>query len=145
MRFNLSEWALHNRQLVLYFMILMAVVGFVSYGKLGQSEDPPFTFKVMVIQTYWPGASAQEVALQVTDRIEKKLMETGEYDKIIAYSRPGESMITFMAPDDAEHRKFVMGARFDALKRYSRLVVRRAQKSGRYQAHATCGRAGALF
>lgn len=99
MRFNLSEWALHNRQLVLYFMILMAVVGFVSYGKLGQSEDPPFTFKVMVIQTYWPGASAQEVALQVTDRIEKKLMETGEYDKIIAYSRPGESMITFMARD----------------------------------------------
>ncbi|RYD86353.1 MAG: efflux RND transporter permease subunit, partial [Sphingobacteriales bacterium] len=99
MRFNLSEWALNNRQLVLYFMILMAVVGFVSYGKLGQSEDPPFTFKVMVIQTYWPGASAKEVSLQVTDRIEKKLMETGEYDKIIAYSRPGESMITFMARD----------------------------------------------
>ena len=99
MRFNLSEWALNNRALVLFFMVLMALIGFVSYGKLGQSEDPPFTFKVMVVQTYWPGASAKEVSLQVTDRIEKKLMETGEYDKIIAYSRPGESMITFMARD----------------------------------------------
>lgn len=99
MRFNLSEWALNNRALVLFFMILLAVIGFVSYSKLGQSEDPPFTFKVMVIQTYWPGASAEQVSLQVTDRIEKKLMETGEYDKIIAYSRPGESMITFMARD----------------------------------------------
>ena len=99
MRFNLSEWALNNRALVLFFMILLAVIGFVSYSKLGQSEDPPFTFKVMVIQTYWPGASAEQVSLQVTDRIEKKLMETGEYDKIIAYSRPGESMITFIARD----------------------------------------------
>lgn len=99
MKFNLSEWALKNRQLVLYFMILLAVVGVYSYQKLGQSEDPPFTFKVMVIQTYWPGATAKDVSLQVTDRIEKKLMETGEYDKIIAYSRPGESMITFMARD----------------------------------------------
>ncbi len=99
MRFNLSEWALNNRALVLFFMVLMALIGFVSYSKLGQSEDPPFTFKVMVVQTYWPGASAKEVSLQVTDRIEKKLMETGEYDKIIAYSRPGESMITFVARD----------------------------------------------
>lgn len=99
MRFNLSEWALNNRALVLFFMVLMALVGFISYSNLGQSEDPPFTFKVMVVQTYWPGATAKDVSLQVTDRLEKKLMETGEYDKIIAYSRPGESMITFMARD----------------------------------------------
>ena len=99
MRFNLSEWALNNRALVLFFMVLMALIGFVSYGKLGQSEDPPFTFKVMVVQTYWPGATAKDVSLQVTDRLEKKLMETGEYDKLIAYSRPGESMITFVARD----------------------------------------------
>jgi multidrug efflux pump len=99
MNFNLSEWALKNKQIVLYFMLLLAIVGTLSYSKLGQSEDPPFTFKVMVIQTYWPGATAEEVALQITDKIEKKLMETGQYDKVIAYSRPGESMITFMARD----------------------------------------------
>ena len=99
MRFNLSEWALGNRQIVLFLMLLLAVAGALSYAKLGQSEDPPFTFKAMVIQTNWPGASADEVARQVTDRIEKKLMETGEYERIVSFSRPGESMITFMARD----------------------------------------------
>lgn len=97
--FNLSEWALKNKGLVLYFMILLGIVGLFSYSKLSQSEDPPFTFKVMVVQTYWPGATAQEVSLQVTDKIEKELMSTGLYDKIMAYSRPGESMVMFMAKD----------------------------------------------
>ena len=54
-RFNLSEWALHHRLLVLYLIVVFAVVGVFSYQKLGQSEDPPFTFKVMVVQTNWPG------------------------------------------------------------------------------------------
>lgn len=99
MRFNLSEWALHNRQIVLFLMILLAVVGALSYTKLGQSEDPPFTFKAMVIRTSWPGATAQEVSRQVTERIEKKLMETGEYERIVSFSRPGESQVTFMARD----------------------------------------------
>ncbi len=97
--FNLSEWALKNKGLVLYFMILLGIVGLFSYSKLSQSEDPPFTFKVMMVQTYWPGATAQEVSLQVTDKIEKELMSTGMYDKIMAYSRPGESTIMFMAKD----------------------------------------------
>jgi len=99
MGFNLSAWALRNRQIVLFLMILLAGVGALSYTKLGQSEDPPFTFKAMVIRTLWPGATAEEVARQVTERIEKKLMETGEYEKIVSFSRPGESQVTFMARD----------------------------------------------
>jgi multidrug efflux pump len=99
MRFNLSEWALRNRQMVLYLMILLAAVGALSYTKLGQSEDPPFTFKAMVIRTLWPGGSAEEVSRQVTDRIEKKLMETGDYERIVSFSRPGESQVTFVARD----------------------------------------------
>ncbi|QAY88060.1 efflux RND transporter permease subunit [Pseudomonas arsenicoxydans] len=99
MGFNLSEWALRNRQIVLFLMILLAVVGALSYTKLGQSEDPPFTFKAMVIRTNWPGATAQEVSRQVTERIEKKLMETGEYERIVSFSRPGESQVTFVARD----------------------------------------------
>ena len=99
MNFNLSEWALKNRQIVLYLMVLLAVVGAISYSKLGQSEDPPFTFKAMVVRTLWPGATAEEVSRQVTERIEKKLMETGEYDKIVSFSRPGESQVTFIARD----------------------------------------------
>ena len=99
MDFNLSAWALRNRQIVLYLMLLLAVVGALSYTKLGQSEDPPFTFKAMVVRTNWPGASAEEVSRQVTERIEKKLMETGDYDKIVSFSRPGESQVTFIARD----------------------------------------------
>ncbi|MCW2267833.1 putative efflux pump membrane transporter TtgB [compost metagenome] len=99
MGFNLSAWALRNRQIVLFLMILLALVGALSYTKLGQSEDPPFTFKAMVIRTIWPGASAEEVSRQVTERIEKKLMETGEYEKIVSFSRPGESQVTFVARD----------------------------------------------
>lgn len=99
MSFNLSAWALRHRQIVLYIMLLFAIVGAISYTKLGQSEDPPFTFKAMVIRTIWPGATAEEVSRQVTERIEKKLMETGEYERITSFSRPGESQVTFMARD----------------------------------------------
>ena len=98
-RFNLSAWALRNPALVLYAMIVLAVAGIVSYRQLGQSEDPPFTFKAMVVRTVWPGATADEVSQQVTDRIEKTLMETGDYEKITSYSRPGESQVIYEARD----------------------------------------------
>ncbi|MGJ4729034.1 efflux RND transporter permease subunit [Luteimonas sp. SDU101] len=104
MRFNLSEWALRNRSLVLYAMIVVAIGGALSYLQLGRSEDPPFTFKAMVVRTLWPGATADEVARQVTERIEKKLMETGEYEFIRSYSRPGESQVIFMARDSMHSR-----------------------------------------
>ncbi|WP_101675968.1 efflux RND transporter permease subunit [Alloalcanivorax mobilis] len=100
MSFNLSEWALKNRALVLYAMILLGALGVLSYGQLGQSEDPPFTFKVMVVNTLWPGASAEQVSRQVTERIEKKLMETGDYERITSFSRPGQSQVMFMARDN---------------------------------------------
>ncbi|MET0755223.1 MAG: efflux RND transporter permease subunit, partial [Pseudoxanthomonas sp.] len=98
-RFNLSEWALTHRALVLYAMIVLALIGAWSYRHLGQSEDPPFTFKVMVVRTVWPGAPADEVAQQVTERIEKALMTTGNYEFIRSYSRPGESQVIFVARD----------------------------------------------
>ena len=104
-RFNLSEWALGNRGLVLYAILVLALVGAWSYSKLGQSEDPPFTFKVMVVRTLWPGATAQDVSRQVTERIEKKLMETGQYEFIRSYSRPGESQVIFVARDSLTSRQ----------------------------------------
>mgnify|MGYP002738498339 FL=1 len=99
MQFNLSAWALNNRPLVLFVMLVVMLAGTLSYGKLGQSEDPPFTFKAMVIDTRWPGATAQEVSRQITERIEKKLMETGEYERITSFSRPGQSQVIFAARD----------------------------------------------
>ncbi len=103
-QFNLSAWALRNKTVVLYTMIVLALIGWFSYQRLGQSEDPPFTFKIMVVRTFWPGATAEEVGQQVTDRIEKKLMETGEYEFIRSYSRPGESLVQFVAKDTMHSR-----------------------------------------
>ena len=99
MSVNLSAWAIRNGSIVRFAMLVLALVGIFSYQRLGQSEDPPFTFKVMVVRTYWPGATAEQVSQQVTDRIEKKLLETGQYEFIRSYSRPGESLIMFIARD----------------------------------------------
>ncbi|MEG2802602.1 efflux RND transporter permease subunit [Stenotrophomonas sp.] len=98
-RFNLSEWALGNRALVLFAMLAFAIIGAWSYKHLGQSEDPPFTFKVMVVRTMWPGATAEQVSRQVTEPIEKALLNTGQYEFIRSYSRPGESQVIFAARD----------------------------------------------
>ena len=97
--FNLSEWALRNRSLVLYFAMVFAIAGIWSYMRLGQSEDPPFTFKAMVVRTMWPGATAEETARQVTERIEEKLQELPQLEFIRSYSRPGESNVFVVAKD----------------------------------------------
>jgi multidrug efflux pump len=98
-RFNLSDWTLHHRTLVGYFLLAIALMGIFAYGKLGQAEDPPFTFKVMVIRTFWPGATARQVEQLLTDRIEKKLQETPYIDRVSSFSRPGESTVMFFAKD----------------------------------------------
>jgi multidrug efflux pump len=103
-RFNLSEWALRNRSVVLYFMIALAIIGIWSYTRLGQSEDPPFTFKVMVVQTWWPGATADQVQRQINERIETTLMETGQYEFVRSYARPGESTVLILASDSLHSR-----------------------------------------
>lgn len=103
-RFNLSSWALQHQSLVLYFMLLLLIAGAFAYSKLGQSEDPPFTFKVMLVHTTWPGASAQEVEQQITDKLEKKIQEVPHLDYSSSYSRPGESMIFVVVKDDTFSR-----------------------------------------
>jgi len=115
-RFNLSEWALHNRGLVLYAMVALAVIGAWSYLRLGQSEDPPFTFKAMVVRTLWPGATAEEVSRQVTERIEQAVMNTGQYEFVRSYSRAGESQVIFMARDSM-HSKDIPGLWYQVRKK----------------------------
>jgi multidrug efflux pump len=98
--FNLSDWALKHQTVVLYLMLVVTVAGLVAYTKLGQSEDPPFTFKVMLVHATWPGASAQEVEEQVTDKLEKKIQEVNHLDYSKSFSRPGESMVFVVIKDD---------------------------------------------
>ena len=90
---NLSEWALKHPQLIIFLLLLLSLAGIFSYSKLGQKEDPEFTIKTMVVQAYWPGSSAQQMAEQVTDKLEKKLQEVAEIDSTSSYSKPGETQI----------------------------------------------------
>ena len=114
--FNVSEWALHHRALVLFFIVVSAVAGVFAYGRLGQSEDPPFTFNVMVVKTNWPGATAREMEQQVTDRIERKLQEVPNADWVRSYSKPGESLV-FIALKDSTHPVDVPDAFYQARKK----------------------------
>ncbi len=99
--FNLSRWALEHPALTRYLMVALLVLGVAAYFQLGQDEDPPFTFRAMVVRSYWPGATAQQVAEQVTDKIERTLQEVPYADKIRSYSKPGESLIIFQLKDSS--------------------------------------------
>ena len=99
--FNVSKWALDHPALTRYLMVALMLLGFAAYFQLGQDEDPPFTFRAMVIRTYWPGATAQQVAEQVTDKLERTLQEVPYADKIRSYSKPGESQIIFQIKDSS--------------------------------------------
>jgi len=91
--FNLSTWALEHIPLTRYLMAVLLLGGILSYMNLGQDEDPPFTFRVMVVRAIWPGATAVQMAEQVTDKLERKLQETPYIDRIKSYSKPGETII----------------------------------------------------
>ncbi|RWH76469.1 MAG: efflux RND transporter permease subunit [Mesorhizobium sp.] len=92
-KFNLSDWALEHRSLVWYFMIAFALAGIFAYVGLGREEDPSFTIKTMVIQAQWPGASAQEVTQQVSDRIEKKLQELESVEHTRSLTTAGQTIV----------------------------------------------------
>ncbi|MEY2633315.1 MAG: hypothetical protein RIR00_1969 [Pseudomonadota bacterium] len=98
-RGNLSAWALHHPSMVLYLIIVLSIAGVLSYFKLGRAEDPDFTFKVMVVRSLWPGATAREVEQQLSDRIEKKLQETPWVDVLRSSSKPGESLVFVILKD----------------------------------------------
>ena len=80
-------------------MIVLMVLGAAAYFQLGQDEDPPFTFRLMVVRSFWPGATAQQMSEQVADKIERTLQEVPNADKIRSYSKPGETTIIFQLKD----------------------------------------------
>nr|WP_272951309.1 efflux RND transporter permease subunit [Agrobacterium vitis] len=89
----MSDWALEHRSLVWYFMMVFSLAGVLAYIGLGREEDPSFTIKTMVIQAQWPGASAQEVTQQITDRIEKKLQELESLDYTRSITTAGQTIV----------------------------------------------------
>ncbi|WP_197388972.1 efflux RND transporter permease subunit [Ralstonia pseudosolanacearum] len=98
-RFNLSRWALEHQPLTRFLLVALLLGGIFAYTQLGQDEDPPFTFRAMVVQAFWPGATAEQMSRQVTDKIEKALQEVPYAWKIRSYSKPGETLVTFQLAD----------------------------------------------
>src|ERR1700730_17671624 len=104
-RFNLSEWAIPQRPLVLFVIILLGAAGIYSYLNLGRAEDPSFTIKTMVVHVGWPGATATEIQEQVADKIEKKLRDLPYPARIESYSQPGASFIRVTLSDKTQPAK----------------------------------------
>ena len=99
---NLTEVSLRNKALVWYFIIVTAIGGIFCYNKLGRMEDPQFTIRQMVISAAWPGASADDMQQQVTDKLEKKLQDTPGLDHINSETRAGQTVIYVTLADDVE-------------------------------------------
>lgn len=90
---NLSDWALKHRSFVVFTMIAVVAAGLASYFRLGRSEDPAFTFRTMIVQAAWPGATLDDTLQQITERLERKLQETKGLDYLRSYTRPGLTTI----------------------------------------------------
>ncbi len=102
---NLTELALKNKVIVWYFIIAVIIGGIFSYIKLGRMEDPDFTIRQMIVSVSWPGATAQQIEEQVTDKLEKKLQDTPGLDYVKSYSRAGSSVIYVSLSQDVDSAK----------------------------------------
>ncbi len=102
---NLSAWSLNHQVLIRFFIAALMAAGAYAYIHMGRAEDPPFTFRIMVVQVAWPGATAREVEQQITDKIEKKLQETPYLDYLRSYSKPGEAAIFITLREDTPSKE----------------------------------------
>jgi multidrug efflux pump subunit AcrB len=104
-RFNLSEWAITNRSVVVYLMIVALVAGVSAFFSLGRAEDPVFTTRTMVVRAAWPGATMDDTLKQVTERLERTLQEVPNLRDLRSFTSPGTTTIFVdlegsTAPDD---------------------------------------------
>ena len=114
--FNLSEWSIRNRSIVIYLMIVIVVAGVLSFLHLGRAEDPVFTIRTMVVQAQWPGATLDETLLQVTERLERTLQEVPNLDALRSYTNAGRTVI-FVELLGSAHGREVDDAWYDVRKK----------------------------
>ncbi|MEL6372265.1 MAG: efflux RND transporter permease subunit, partial [Pseudomonadota bacterium] len=106
-RFNFSAWAINNRSLMFFLMVVITGLGVGAFMKLGRAEDPSFTIKTMVVSAVWPGATTNEMEKQVADRIESRIQDLPNLDYVETYSKPNQTFIRVQLedttnPDDIE-------------------------------------------
>src|ERR1700730_11662921 len=86
--FNLSRWAIDHGGFTAFLLVLLLAAGVFSFLRIGQKEDPDFTFRVMVVQALWPGATVEEMQDRSSTR-SRKLQETPGLDFVRSYTRSG--------------------------------------------------------
>jgi multidrug efflux pump subunit AcrB len=100
--FNLSRWAIAHPSIARFLFGLIILTGLFGLMRMGQKEDPDFTFRVMVVQAFWPGASLADMQDQVVNKIERKLQETPHLDWVKSYTRPGSAIITLQVKGNTD-------------------------------------------
>lgn len=99
---NWAEWSIKHRQLVYFFAALTFLSGIFAWLAMGRNEDPNFTVRTMIVSTAWPGSTAKEMEMHVTDKLEKQIQNVPQIDKIVSYSRPGSSVIKVSFKDELD-------------------------------------------
>jgi multidrug efflux pump subunit AcrB len=120
--FNLTEWALRHRAVVLFLIIVVGVAGVFSFSKLGQLEDPKFSVPSMTATVIWPGASAQQIQDELLNRMEKKFEQLDHFDKVVTFARQGYGGMTITVKGGTSH-KDQQEAWYQARKKFSDLKL----------------------
>ena len=101
--FNLSEWALNHRAIVLFLLLAVAIGGALGFSRLGQLEDPKFSVPSMTAVAIWPGATAQQVQDEVLNRMEKKFEQLDHFDKVVTFARQDYGAMTISVVGGTSH------------------------------------------
>ncbi len=99
MSLNLSAFAVRERAVTLFFILLLAAGGTYAFFTLGRAEDPNFTIQTLTVTTAWPGATAREMQDLVAEPLEKRLQELTWYDRVETTTRPGYAYMTLTLKD----------------------------------------------
>ena len=92
--FNLTEWALGNRAIVLFLILAIGIGGVLGFTKLGQLEDPNFSVPSMTAMVVWPSTTTQQVQDELLNRMEKKFEQLDHFEKVVTYARQGYGGMT---------------------------------------------------
>src|SRR5215468_2663435 len=101
--FNLTEWALNHRAIVLFLILAIMLGGVLGFKKLGQLEDPNFSVPSMTLMVIWPGATAQQMQDELLNRMEKKFEQLDHFEKVKTYARQGYGAMTITVVGGTSH------------------------------------------
>lgn len=110
---DITKFAIENSRITLCALLLVFIMGIISYVKLPKAEDPGFVVRKARVVTFFPGASPDRMEQLVTDKLEKAIQEMPELEFIKSESRSGVSVITVKMWD----RYKVMQPLWDTLRR----------------------------